>query len=160
MGAWAYPAKDGSYFVKRTIARLPEHDTAGDNHGNFCSGTSGAGNRQFASDSRNPLAHSLQTKVPFFAVIYDCRVDADAIVFDVYGKIMPIFQLNFQSTPPRVRAGIANRLIANAVELVADDRMHLLCVSSHRKRHFNWTNQLTLFRCPLEGFRQVVLLRG
>src|SRR5580658_3399794 len=45
MGAWPYPAKDGSYFVKWAIARLSEHDTAGDHHGNFCSGTSGAGNR-------------------------------------------------------------------------------------------------------------------
>ena len=99
MRAWAYPSKDGSYFVKWTSARLSEDDTSGDNHSNLSSGTSGTGNRQFASDSRNPLVHSLETEVSFFAVISNRRGDADTIVFDVQSKIVPIFQLNSQSTP-------------------------------------------------------------
>ena len=83
MCAWAYPSKDGSYFVKWTSARLSEDDTSGDNHSNLCSGTSGTGNRQFAPDSCNPLVHSLQTEVSFCAAISNGRVDANTIVFDV-----------------------------------------------------------------------------
>ena len=83
MRAWAYPSKDGSYFVKSTSARLAEDDASGDNHSNLCSGTSGTGNRQFASDSRNPLVHSLQTVVSFLAVVANRRGDADTVVFDV-----------------------------------------------------------------------------
>jgi hypothetical protein len=88
--------------VEWTIARLPEGDTSWDKHSNLCSETSRSGNCQFASDARNPLAHSLQTEVPFFAVIYGCRFDANVIVFDAHGKIVPIFQADFQPTPPRV----------------------------------------------------------
>lgn len=83
MRARTYPSKDGSYFVKWTGAWLSEDDTSGDNYSNLCSGTSGTGDGQFASDSRNPLVHSLQTEVSFCAVISNRRVDANTIVFDV-----------------------------------------------------------------------------
>ena len=63
-------------------ARLSEDDAPGDNYSNLCSGTSGTGNRQFASDSHNPFAHSLQTEVSFFAAISNRRVDANPIAFD------------------------------------------------------------------------------
>ena|SRR5580658_3068432 len=99
MRAWAYPSKDGPYLVKRTSAWLPEDDTSGDNHSNLCSGCTGTGNRQFASDSLNPLVHSPQTEVSFCTVISSRRVDANTIVFDAQSKIVAIFQLNFQSTP-------------------------------------------------------------
>jgi hypothetical protein len=83
MRAWAYPSKYGSYFVKWTSAGLSEDDTSGDNHNNLCSGTSGTGNRQSATDSCNPLVHSLQTEVSFLALISNRRVEANTIVLDV-----------------------------------------------------------------------------
>src|ERR1700722_2467692 len=102
----------------------------------------------------------MQAEVSFFAVIQGCRLDANTIVLDEYSKIVPIFQPYFQPTPPRVGAGIADGLVTNTIELVADNGMYLLWVSGHVKEHLHRINQSTLFRRPLEGFREVVLLRG
>ena len=52
------------------------------------------------------------------------RVDADVVVGYPQNKVLRVLELHAQSPPPRVQAGVEDRFVADAIDLVPDDRVH------------------------------------
>ena len=77
------------------------------------------------------LAESLQAKMAFFPVINDYGIDSHAVVSDTHRQVLRITESNLQPATAGVGAGIADGLIANPVDFIADNRMHFLCVTDH-----------------------------
>ena len=156
----AHSSKNGSYLFKWTGAWLSEGEASWDNHGNLGSGTGGTDDRELPADAGGPLAHSLKAEVPILALLSEGGVDANAVVPDEHDKVMSVLQSNFQATAPRVHTCIADRLVTNSVNLVADHGVHFSCVSGQRKRGFHRTLQSAFIGGSAEGFREIVPLRG
>src|ERR1017187_4690477 len=112
----------------------------------------GVGNRELTPDTGGSLLHSLQTVVAIFTLFCHRGVDANAVVSDDHRKIVSVFQFNFQSTTLRVRTGIPNRFVADAVNFITDYWMHLFRVPRYRKGDLHGTLHSALFCCSPEGF--------
>jgi len=57
--------------------------------------------------------------------------DSHAVVSDTHRQVLRITESNLQPATAGVGAGIADGLIANPVDFIADNRMHFLCVTDH-----------------------------
>ena len=84
-----------------------------------------------------------------FAVLRDSRVDASAIVAHAQRQICAVASARYPAAWPRSGAGVADRFIADAIDLVARDRMHL---AAHRRQRRTETSmapctQSSVARC-------------
>jgi hypothetical protein len=119
--------------VRQTAGRLvfrgAKDNPAGNGKGDNRTGAWGALDREFSHDAGGTLAHALQTEMPRPATLHDFRIDAHAVIRDSEAKFLRIREFHSQLRGLRVDAGIADRLIPDAIHLVPDYGMHFLNLS-------------------------------
>src|ERR1700722_15810157 len=94
------------------------------------------------------------------ALIHHSRVNPYSIVAYTQYQVVCIGELDSKVGGSRVNARVADRLIPDAVDLIANDGVHLADLASHGKGGFDGAVDSTLFNCPLESCRKIVLLCG
>src|SRR5262245_31935690 len=112
---------------------LVEDDASRNRHANLGSGIRGARNGQFRSDARRAFAHAPQTEMTVLALTCDRRIDADPVVGDTDLQVTRVGEADLQPAATGVRAGIANGLIPDPVDLVTNHRVHLPGLARHRQ---------------------------
>ncbi len=83
-----------------------------------------------------------------------------AVVAHHDGKIPSVAQLDVEFGPSRVRAGVAHRLVNNAIHLVSNDGMHFANYPGDGQRERHGVLQDTILACARERFRQIIPLRS
>src|SRR5262245_59259738 len=126
-------AKDGFNSFKSRWVRPSEHNASRDDHRNLSSVGCGTDQSEFGSDACSPFAHSLQPEMSILSLICDNRGDADPIVTHTHCQILRVSDLDLQATRLRVRAGVSDCFIPNAIDLITDDRVQVLGIANHRK---------------------------
>src|SRR5580698_9751636 len=155
--------KELAQLEKKIAARrvlLGEDDVARNDEFYFCSGKRGTGERESAPDAKRPLLHAFKPKVSFSAASRNLRRYAFAVVPHPENKIARVGQVNLKAAAAGVAAGVANCFVADAIDLVANDRMQLLRDAVHNQSKFHRDLQTALSRRTFKCFGKVVDLRG
>ena len=91
--------------------------------------------------------------------IRDSRVNPCSIVTHTEGKVVNISELDFQLTCPGMHTRVANGFVADAVNFITNDRVHLSGIANYRKCDRHGVGDEAVIGRPPESFREVVGLR-
>src|SRR5262249_40494028 len=95
-----------------------------------------ARDRELRADTGGAFAHALQPEMPFFASTRRGRVHAAAVIGDANAQVLRVGESHLDAAPSGVRAGVANRLIGDSIDLVTNDGMYFSGLARHGKRGF------------------------
>jgi len=88
------------------------------------------------------------------------RIYPLTVVDDTQSEVSRVIKRNFETAAVRVKTGVADGFTANPVDLIADNRMHVLASTSHGDEDFHGLKDKAVFCRPSEAFRKVVILCG
>jgi hypothetical protein len=100
--------------------RLAEDDAPGYGQDNRGAVTRCAGHRECGADACRALAHATQTEMPVLPALDHRRLHAYAVVRDSDCEAVAVAQGDVDTIAARVRVRVANRLVADSIDLVPD----------------------------------------
>src|ERR1700753_3568862 len=114
---------------KRLLLVAAIDDPTWNRKGDHRPGIGGTFHGEFSNNAGRAFAHGLQPQVARFSTMNDFRVDTLAVIANAQGEIMRISRISRKSWASRIDACIADRRVADAIYLVAHDRMHFVSLA-------------------------------
>ena len=121
---WSWPRP---FFISETYSgrSRPEDNFSGNDKLDLRSGSGRTHESELSADACRSLAHSLQPEMSLPSPADHSLVNADPIISDAQSNVLSVSELHINMVSAGVRAGVANRLIADSVDLISHNRMHV-----------------------------------
>src|SRR5262249_40657649 len=109
---------------RKRLLLLAKDDAAGNDQRNLSATAGSARDRELRADTGGAFAHALQPEMPFFSSTRRGCVHAAAVIGDANGQLLRVGESHLDATPSGMRAGVANRLIGDSIDVVTNDGMY------------------------------------
>src|SRR5262249_25048318 len=133
-------------------------ETPGNDHCDGSSQTRRAAEGTPAPDSFGALSHPGQAEMSTLPSFEESLIHAHTVVDDAKRKIVAVLDHDLQATSACMRARIPDRLVADSVDLFADDRVQLLGFSCPRDTRLQRVVRAALVEHGPKRFAEIVCL--
>lgn len=151
-----FSLESASFLKKSERVQFGPHEGVFSRDGQFyfCTCLNSAGDGQVPVDLRSALIHTRDPKAALFSVARDLRFHSFAVIVNAQHQLIAVNEFHLQRGGARMEAGVADGLIADPVNLIADNRMNLAIGTFQIKNKFNGTATLAFLARPPEVLGQ------